>query len=290
MNAPLNLTIAIPVKNEAQSLAGCLTAIGNDLATAIIIIDSGSTDNTKAIAAAFGTMIIDFNWNGQYPKKRNWYLNIHCPKTKWVLFLDADEYLTEGFKQEMRTVLNKDDKAGYWLNYTVYFMGKRLRGGYPFKKLALFKTGFGEYEKIEEDRWSSLDMEVHEHPVIIGDIGIIRSKIEHRDYRGISHYIRKHNEYADWEAERFLKSFNDEEAAKSWTWKQRLKYKLMQRVFIGPAYFIGSFFIMGGFRDGSRGLAFALLKSSYFTQVYCKIREKRTQKERNQYEHMDVAK
>jgi hypothetical protein len=49
---------------------------------------------------------------------------------------------------------------------------------------------------------------------------------------------------------------------------------LMKSIFIGPVYFLGSFFLMGGFRDGYRGLAFAILKMSYFTQIYCKIKEK----------------
>jgi hypothetical protein len=55
--------------------------------------------------------------------------------------------------------------------------------------------------------------------------------------------------------------------------KQRLKYSLMKSLFIGPAYFLGSFFVLGGFRDGARGLSFAILKASYFIQVYCKIQE-----------------
>jgi hypothetical protein len=58
-----------------------------------------------------------------------------------------------------------------------------------------------------------------------------------------------------------------------WTWKQKLKYRLMQTPFIGVAYFFGSYVLMGGFRDGFTGLAFAIVKMSYFTQVYCKLRE-----------------
>lgn len=269
----LDLTIAIPVKNEEKNLPGCLEAIGLDFAKNIIIIDSGSTDSTPEIAAKYGIQIVDFSWNGKFPKKRNWYLRNHSPKTKWVLFLDADEYLTGEFKNEVREALSKGNFSGYWLNYTIYFLGKKLAGGYPLKKLALFKLGIGEYEMIDEDQWSHLDMEIHEHPILSGDIGVIKAKIDHQDFRGVSHYVKKHDEYASWEASRYIKSSFDSKAKSSWTWKQKIKYFVLNTPLIGPLFFFGSFIVMGGFRDGSRGFAFASLKASYFTQIYCKIRE-----------------
>src|SRR5918993_4625769 len=273
MLSPLDLTIALPVRNEERNLPGCLAAIGNGLASRIVVIDSGSTDRTQQIAKEFGADVVAFEWDGKFPKKRNWYLRNHPITTKWILFLDADEYLTQEFKNELRQALERDDKVGYWLSYTIYFLGKQLKGGYPLRKLALFKVGSGEYERIDEEQWSKLDMEVHEHPILAGDVGVIKSKIDHQDYRGVSHYVIKHNEYASWEAGRFIKTINTPNISDHWTWKQRLKYRLMRTVLIGPAYFCGSFFLLGGFRDGARGWAFAVLKMSYFTQVYCKIRE-----------------
>jgi glycosyltransferase involved in cell wall biosynthesis len=274
-NTSLDLTIAIPIKNEAKLLQGCIDAIGKDFSKHIVIIDSGSTDESLAIAKANNIELIQFNWNGQFPKKRNWFLQNHKPQTKWVLFLDADEYITDTFKHEIRANLNSSNKVGYWLTYSRYFLGKKLKGGYPLLKLALFQVGAGEYEKIEENNWSQFDMEIHEHPILIGNIGKIKSEIDHLDFRSISHYISKHNEYASWEAQRILKSLNDKKISATWTWKQKLKYKLMLTPFIGPLYFLGSYFLLAGFRDGSRGFAFSILKAAYFTQVYCKIVEQR---------------
>ncbi len=270
----LDLTIAIPVRNEEKNLAACLVAIGTNLAQKIIVIDSGSTDSTRAIAQAHGVEVVDFKWNGQFPKKRNWFLQNHRPATKWILFLDADEYLTEPFKNELRSALSNTTVSGFWLNYTIYFMGKNLKGGYPLKKLALFQVGLGEYERIEEKEWSKLDMEIHEHPVLQGAVGQIRSRIHHQDFRGIAHYVVKHQEYATWEAARFIQAQSAADKSR-WTLKQRIKYRLMESVLIGPVFFIGSFVFMGGFRDGSRGLSFAILKMSYFNLIYCKIRELR---------------
>src|SRR5690606_31391394 len=113
----LDLTIAIPAKNEALNLPGCLKAIGPDFAQRVVVIDSGSTDQTKQIAKNFGAEVLDFNWNGKFPKKRNWFLINHALTTKWVLFLDADEYLTDEFKAELRDKL-AGDHVGFWLNYT----------------------------------------------------------------------------------------------------------------------------------------------------------------------------
>lgn len=269
----LDLTIAIPAKNEERNLPGCLNAIGKDLAAKIVVIDSGSTDKTQEICQANGVEFIQFNWDGKFPKKRNWFLRNHTPTTKWVLFLDADEYLTDEFKNELTNALKSDEFDGYWLSYTIFFMGKNLKGGYPLNKLALFKVGAGEYERIDEEQWSKLDMEIHEHPIIKGKVGAIKSKIDHQDFRGASHYVNKHTEYASWEANRYLKAIKDPNISSQWTWKQKIKYKLMRSIWIGPIFFLGSFIFLGGFRDGRRGFAFSMLKMSYYTLIYCKIQE-----------------
>jgi glycosyltransferase involved in cell wall biosynthesis len=278
MKQPLSITIAIPIKNEAVLLQGCIDAIGIDFAEKIIILDSGSADGSLEIAKENAIDVLDFKWNGQFPKKRNWFLQNYTLSTKWVLFLDADEYLSESFKSEVRKNIENDNLVGFWLTYTRYFLGKKMKGGYPLRKLALFRVGAGEYEKIEENNWSTLDMEIHEHPVLEGNMGTIKSEIDHLDFRGVSHYIIKHNEYASWEAARFIKMFENKPINQKWTWKQKIKYKLMQTPFIGPAFFVGSYFLLGGFRDGSRGLAFSILKASYFTQIYCKIEELKLEK------------
>ena len=98
---PLDLTIAIPVRNEERNLAVCLQAIGQGFARQVVVIDSASTDGTPAVARAHGAELIAFDWDGRFPKKRNWYLQHHAPTTRWVLFLDADEILTPEVKREI---------------------------------------------------------------------------------------------------------------------------------------------------------------------------------------------
>ncbi|QDV41316.1 hypothetical protein Enr13x_11540 [Stieleria neptunia] len=238
-----------------------------------LFLDSNNSDSTCQIASGPGAVVEQFDWNGRFPKKRNWYLRNRAPETQWVLFLDADEI----FKRELAKTLPESKASGYWMNYSIYFMGRELKYGDPLKKLALFRVGAGEYERIDESRWSHLDMEIHEHPIIEGEVGKIESKIDHRDFRDVSHYIAKHNEYSSWEPRRFLQMQSLGETTMPLTLKQKIKYRLIESPFAGIVYFLDAYFMMGGFLDGKRGLAFALLKMGYFTQVYCKIQELRAE-------------
>lgn len=63
----LNLTIAIPARNEERNLGDCLQAIGTDFAASVVVIDSGSIDATAALARSHGTVVIDFQWEGHFP-------------------------------------------------------------------------------------------------------------------------------------------------------------------------------------------------------------------------------
>ena len=104
----LPVTVAIPVKNEEANLARCLERLGRF--AEIIVIDSGSTDQTAEIAMEFGAKLVDFRWDGKYPKKRNWLLINEPPAQEWVLFLDADEYIDDAFCDELAASLSGTDK------------------------------------------------------------------------------------------------------------------------------------------------------------------------------------
>jgi glycosyltransferase involved in cell wall biosynthesis len=275
-----DLTIVIPVRNEERNLSVCLQAIGHDFARRVVVIDSASTDGTADVARAHGSEVVDFEWNGRFPKKRNWFLRSHTLSTRWVLFLDADEILTPLVKHEIAQALLNSSHQAFLLSFSNFFLGRRLLGGYPLRKLALFRVGEVEYERIEEQNWSQCDMEVHEHPIVSGSVGLIRSRIDHRDLRGIDSYMRKHNEYAAWEAQRLFchrHGFHGSTPNVSWKPHQRLKYRLLISPWGGLAFFLGSFLLMGGWRDGSIGFSFCLFKASYFTQIACRLRELETE-------------
>jgi glycosyltransferase involved in cell wall biosynthesis len=270
----LPITVVIPVKNEAENLPECLAAL--DRFAEIVVVDSESTDRTVEIARSTGTTVLDFRWGRGFPKKRNWVLQTFRFKTDWVLFLDADEKPTPAFKDAVATAVARTDCVGFWLHYRNHFMGRVLHHGVPQRKLALFRVGSGYYERIDDPGWSALDMEVHEHPVLDGFVGEIAEPIEHKDFRGLHHFIGRHNEYSSWEARRYIALVNDSIAWDHLTQRQKLKYHNLRRWWYAPVYFIVTYFWKCGFLDGGPGFIHAVLKFAYFFEIRAKIVEVET--------------
>jgi glycosyltransferase involved in cell wall biosynthesis len=275
MTGRLPITVVVPVKNEAASIESCLARLGRF--GEVIVVDSSSTDDTKAIAKRMGARVLTFAWDGRYPKKRNWVLLNHTLHNPWVLFLDADEFVDDAFCDAAARAVQSPTVCAYWLHYRNHFLGRRLRFGVPQRKLALFKVGAGLYERIEEDRWSALDMEVHEHPVITGPIGMIRAPIDHRDDRGILRFIDRHRDYARWEANRTIAITTKKQAAETThlTVRQRIKYSRLTEWWFPFAYFTYHYIVRLGFLDGAAGFHYAIYKFWYFTTVGLLIREQR---------------
>ena len=118
-----------------------------------------------------------------------------------------------------------------------------------------------------------LAIEIHEHPIIQGRIGKLRTHAEHRDYKGLTAYIDRHNAYSTWEANRYVAMRAT--SGLHLTSRQRLKYALLDSPWLAIFYFFGSYVVKGGFLDGRAGLLFALMKSFYFLQVKGKVDELR---------------
>jgi glycosyltransferase involved in cell wall biosynthesis len=266
------VTVVIPAKNEEQNLPRCLAALSRF--TEVIVVDSDSTDRTREISYKAGVRHVEFRWNGHYPKKRNWVLLNQQLANGWVLFLDADEVVDDHFCDEVTEAIASSSHDGYWLNYTNYFLGRRLRYGVPQRKLALFRVGKGLYERIDENRWSTLDMEVHEHPILDGSVGEIRSPIEHNDFSGIEKFIDRHLDYARWEARRFL--LLKQEGQVGWaklTQRQRFKYRHLPSWWYPWFYFLYTYVVRLGFLDGAKGFQYAFYKAWYFLTIRLMIQE-----------------
>ncbi len=271
------MTVVVPVRNEERNLEACLACLARLGAFAhVVVVDSGSTDRSREIfdlakADRNGWIWVDFQWNGKFPKKRNWILERHPWRTKWALFLDADELVTDAWLKEVDERLadgSLDAHDAYVCRYDNWFQGRMLKHGDVMQKTALLKIGKGAYERIEEDSWSSLDMEIHEHLVVEGSVGTIRAHLEHHDKRSLESYRLKHEEYAKWEANRYRMLVKDGKLRDgSLTRRQRLKYGLVLNSFFGFAYFCASYFMKGGFLDGKAGFIFARCKWKYFNRI-----------------------
>lgn len=267
------LSIVIPVKNDAENLSKALPLLTEfDDAW---IVDSGSTDETAMIAAQWKRQVIQFHWDGQFPKKRNWSLRNIKFKYPWVMFLDADERMTVSVKQELATFLVSKEVERYDVircYYDNWFMGRMLRHGDVMQKTAILRVGAAEYERIAEDHWTSLDMEIHEHivPHRKGAEYVLLARMEHHDMRPLYDYYRKHEEYARWEVGRYrllIEKYGTIADVPNLTIRQRKKYENFGRWWFASAYFLMSYILKRGFLDGKSGYAFALGKMRYFRMI-----------------------
>jgi len=282
------LSILIPVKNDAKNLAECLPLLTDF--DDVTIVDSQSTDETAEIAAKWSRPVVQFHWNGQFPKKRNWALRNLTLKHPWVLFLDADERMTPAWRQEMFEFLNSEclnkNVAVVSCVYDNWFAGRLLKHGDVMRKTAVVRVGAAEYEKIDEDHWSDLDMEVHEHLQIKGGevekwsggkvradsrVYEIKARMEHHDMRSLESHWQKHVQYAEWEAGRYRQLMAHLERWETLTPRQKTKYRNLTKSWFAPAYFLVSYFLRRGFLDGLAGLRFAWFKLRYFRLVREKI-------------------
>jgi glycosyltransferase involved in cell wall biosynthesis len=265
VSGQIPVTVVVPVRNEELNLPACLERLSRF--AEVVVVDSRSTDGTAQVAERYGAKVIQFDWNGRFPKKRNWTLMNHPFSTGWAFFLDADEIVDDRFCDAVDRAVRRGDCEGYWINYANVFLGRTLRHGLPQRKLALFKVGAGLYERIEEAAWSKLDMEIHEHPIIQGRIGEIAETVEHRDFRGLSKFLEKHIEYARWEARRSLRLETEAEAGGTLTPRQRMKYRHLGRWWYPYAYFLYVYLVRLGVLDGRAGFLYAFYKCWYFQSI-----------------------
>lgn len=267
----LPITVVIPVRDESPALSRLLPRLRRF--ARVIVVESSANETSATIAEQHGADFKVFTWTGGYPKKRAWAARTSGIETEWLLFLDADEEPTERVLAEWETVLPSTPHNGFWLSYDLFFLGKQLRHGIPQRKLALVRTGSGEYERIDDPGWTNLDMEVHEHIVVDGSVGQMAHRLLHREDKTVAAYCHRHADYAAWEAQRHLaltEAWNTSQGRRL-TQRQRLKYRILTAWWFPAAYFIVQYIFRFGFIDGRRGLLYATLKAGYFAQVQAAI-------------------
>jgi glycosyltransferase involved in cell wall biosynthesis len=262
-----SVSVVIPTRNEARNIERCLRSIA--WASEIYVIDSQSTDDTCRLATEYGAKIVQFDYHGGWPKKKNWALANLPFANEWVLLLDADEVLREGGQEEIAAAVQADASIdGYWINRRFMFLGKWLQHAYyPNWNLRLFKHGRGRFEKLVEGETDSGDVEIHEHIVVHGRTGRLRSELEHYAFPSVESFIEKHNRYSNWEAQ--LQVELDEKKGdpplqdKRVSFHRRLKLstsRLPMRPFLRFCYI---YFLQRGFLDGMEGYYFARLHGCY---------------------------
>ena len=202
--AKLPISVIVAARNEERNLPGCLESLRE--AAEVYVIDSYSTDETVKIARLFGARVVQFHYQGAWPKKRQWALDTLSFACDWILLIDADEALTPGLAEEIRQAIQDPGHDGYYIKLRMYFLGRLLRhGGAGFYKLALFRRGKARFEcRLPQQDTSMCDMEVHEHVLITGKTARLKNPLLHCNFDSLSRYIHKHDEYSNWESQVLL--------------------------------------------------------------------------------------
>ncbi len=173
--------------NEEEHLEACLTSL-EGLASRTLILDSGSTDRTVDIARGLGAVVIHSPFTG-YASQRNRALDL-AGDAEWVLFLDADERLTEASRAEIQQCVCSagDDLAGFWLPRRNVAFGRALRGGgwWPDYQARLIRLGRGRYDASRE---------VHEVVLFDGRSEQLHEPFIHLNYSSRSEFMRKQHAY-----------------------------------------------------------------------------------------------
>ncbi len=273
------VSVLVPVKNEAENLRRCLPAL--EWADEVFVVDSQSTDDTVAVAEAHGATVVQFHFNGVYPKKKNWALDALPFRNDWVLIVDADEVVVPELAEEIARRTASDEADGFYLNMKYYFLGRRIQHcGYAEAwNLRLFKHKLGRYEKMPVPPGSKTgDNEAHEHVELRGEARRLVHELDHHAYPTIAAWVEKHNRYAVWEAEmyeRFLYEPVPASIGPGKRFKRRLR-KLYLRLPMRPlARFLYAYVFRLGFLDGTPGLVFCTLLAFYDFLAWANVYEKK---------------
>ena len=270
-----DLTAIILTKNEEQNIERCLKSV-EGFASRRIVVDSGSTDATVAIAKRLGAEVRVHPFEN-YARQFNWGLETSNIQTKWVLRLDADECFPESLCAELEQLLLEhadDDVNGVLMEANFYFLGRLIRHGGPKKrKIMIFRNGLGRIE----------DRRMDEHTVVDGGRVVqVRQRFDHYDFKDLDTWIQKMNWYATREMQDYFEAMQGSASTDAPT--DRLNSAVRKKKF-GFYYrlplflrcfmlFIYNYIFRLGFLDGKEGFVYHWMYQRWYrTLVDAKIYE-----------------
>jgi len=247
----MTLSVCSVSYNEEWIIARTFNAV-KDIADEMILVDSGSTDQTREIAASLGARVyIEEPYKGCGLQKN---AAIEKCTGEWILFLDADEVVSDELKAEIKRIIKLPTTADvYKVRFQSYCFGRLIKhGGWSaFYKARFFKNGAGKFSPHIIHSY----FETRKNAVI----DKIDADIRHYTYRDITHYIEKNNRYTN---EKALMLF-----------KTGKKPQVIKLIFSPIIRFIKSYFFKLGCLDGIDGLIMSLLGSWYAVLQFLKLHE-----------------
>jgi glycosyltransferase involved in cell wall biosynthesis len=275
------VSVVVPVLNEEQNLPDALASVS--WADEVFVVDSGSADRTIDVARAAGREVVQFDYAGRGPKKKEWALRTLPFRNEWVLLLDADERVPEALRDEIAAAVTDRDRVGYFIDRELVFMGRRLRCFGHNWNMRLFVVGRGRFEDLGLGALPGTgDNEIHEHVMVDGPTGMLRTPLLHDDYRGLTPWLERHNKYATWEAH-FYRQLRREPLAPAELLRYRRldpvrRKRALRRVWVRLPFrpllrFLVWYVLRRGFRDGYPGYVYSRLMAYYEFIIGAKLAE-----------------
>jgi len=230
------LSIVIITKNEENFIADAIKS--SLFADEIIVLDSGSTDNTCTIAKDLGARVEVQDWLGYGPQKNK---AVSLAKNNWVFVLDSDERITPDLQQEVVSILERPVADGYYVARLNNFFGKYIKtcGLYPDYSIRLFNRKKGEFSHVT----------VHESVQIQGKVDKLKNHMLHLAFDSVEEFYDKQKKYA----------------------KLSQKKKNLIKAFISPIWtFVKIYFFKLGFVEGRHGFIIAKVYAQYTFWKYIK--------------------
>lgn len=242
------LSVTVITRNEAHRLAEALQSVS--WADERIVVDSGSTDDTVAIARANADRVEAREWTG-YAAQKNFAASL--ASHDWILSIDADERVGVALGDEIRELLKTEPAAkGYRIPRVTNYLGQWIRSTdwWPDWQLRLYDRRAGEWIRAQ----------VHESVRVGGAVGHLRGELMHHPYADVADHLSTINEYTSVAARELY-----ERGRRSGPLRIIVHTKLA---------FLRNFVLRGGFRQGSTGLVVSLLNSYYVMVKFTKLWER----------------
>jgi len=245
-SASTRICACVITLNEADRIGACLESLA--FCDEILVVDSGSTDGTRDIAAARGARVLQRPFDGYRAQKDFAVRNAGCD---WVLCLDADERVGAALRRSIEAVRDAGpNAAGYRFARATEYFGAYLRHGnaYPDRVLRLFDRRRGGFRG---------DREIHEHASVDGEVRTLAGDLEHQAYRSLGDQLGRLDRYARLMAEHL---------------RARGRRAHVYNILFNPFWrFVRGFILRAGFLDGWRGLVYACVEANYVRQKFIKL-------------------
>lgn len=265
------VAVLIPARDEEIHLRRAIRSVSR--LGRVFVIDGGSRDRTRPVAEEEGATVVAHAWEG-YAAQKNWALQHLEFEEHWVLFLDADEWVTQELAVEIDRAIERTDHSGFYIPRRNIFLGRMLRHAwwYPDYQLRLFVRTKGRYEQRL----------VHEHLLLDGPAGFLEHPLMHENLKGIDAFVARHLRYAGLEAREILNyragvMTDQRKGNLLGTWPERrraLKLNVWYRLPWRPAIrFLWMYLLRRGFLDGRQGRVYCELIAAQESLINAKLVE-----------------